>query len=458
MDLEGTQGIFLNSRFVKNGDDGLDLDGDSGVLIYGCVFSDNNDDGIEIRIRTRTHAIILNSTFERNGEDGLEIINSPVEDGNYNLLGVQNCAFNLNQRFGVGFVAQEVEEHTGEMSKTAVYAVGNSFSGNSQGDISPNYSPVFAAPKAYPTMVKAMLEHKGERTSQEIPVQIPLLVGIYNLRPTTDGTMCRDAEGVTVSEDRIYVADDNSHAIYALDRRTGQVIDAASTQPFLGSTLNAPGPEGLDLAGGGALLLADDDGRSLYSLSLNPDSFGAILRRKNTDSIGAVEGMEKLGERILLASGNNKIHSVDAELRPLDTPVSLSFEGFGSHIAGIGADDSRIFATLSAYVANQNWRNHASGFFEIDPDSREINGFWHLGPFSNDPRGIAVLDGLIYVADGRGDFVDKDTGEMNRGGLKVFAFMLEDDFKRLEGLLSVLPIRKMEQNVDPESTGGQSDE
>ncbi|MFC1718998.1 hypothetical protein ACFL6S_35430, partial [Candidatus Poribacteria bacterium] len=65
---------------------------------------------------------------------------------------------------------------------------------------------------------------------------------------------------------------------------------------------------------------------------------------------------------------------------------------------------------------------------------------------------------LIYVADGRGDFVDKDTGEMNRGGLKVFVFMLEDDFRRLERLLPVLPIRKMKQNVEPESIGGQSDE
>jgi hypothetical protein len=78
----------------------------------------------------------------------------------------------------------------------------------------------------------------------------------------------------------------------------------------------------------------------------------------------------------------------------------------------------------------------------MDSDLQIVRRFWHLGPFSNDPRGIAALDGLIYVADGRSDFVDKDTGEMNRGGLKVFVFMLEDDFSTLEEILPVLPVRK----------------
>jgi hypothetical protein len=453
VDLEGTQGIFLHSQFVKNRDDGLDLDDDSGVLIYNCIFSDNRDDGIEIRIRRRTHAIILDSVFERNGEDGLEIINSPVEDGDYNVLCMQNCAFNLNQRFGVGFVAQKEEEHTGEMSKTAVYAVGNSFSGNVEGHVSPNYAPVFDAPEAYRETVKATLERDGKQVSQEIPVRIPLLVGIYNLQPTTDGTMLRDAEGVTISQDRVYVADDDSHRIYVLDKRTGSVVNAISTQPFPESKYSAPGPEGLDMVDRDTLLLADDDGRSLYSLSLNPEAFGQVIRRQDTTSVGAVEGVERLDRRLLLASGTNKLYSVSTDLQALGEPVKVGFEDFGSHIAGIGIDRTRqtstkahyrrVFATLSAYVKDQNWRNHRSAFFAMDPDLSEVRGFWHLGPFSNDPRGIAVLNGLIYVADGRSSFVDRDTGEMNRGGQKVFVFMLEDDGRLLEEVLPELPVRKM---------------
>ena len=454
VDLEGTQGIFLNSQFVKNRDDGLDLDGDSGVLIYNCIFSDNKDDGIEIRIRRRTHAIILNSIFERNGEDGIEIINSPVEDGDYNLLCVQKCLFQLNSRFGVGFVDQKEEEHTGEMSKTAVYAVGNGFSGNIKGHVSPNYAPVFDAPKAYPETVKVMLECDGKQTSQDVPVRIPLLVGIYNLQPTTDGTMLQDAEGVTVSQDRVYVADDDSHKIYVLDKRTGNVVNAISTQPFPESTLSAPGPEGLDMVDGNTLLLADDDGRSLYSLSLSSEAFGQVTHRQDTTSIGAVEGVESSGGRLLLASGTNKLYSVNADMKALKEPVKIGFEGFGSHIAGIGidtthqplsnADYPHVFATLSAYVKDQNWRNHRSGFFAMDPDLNEIREFWHLGPFSNDPRGIAVLNGLIYVADGRSNFLDKETGEMNRGGQKVFVFMPEDDGRLLEEVLPELPVRKMD--------------
>ncbi|MCK4830957.1 right-handed parallel beta-helix repeat-containing protein, partial [bacterium] len=247
IDLESTQGKILSSRFVKNKDDGIDYDGDAGVLVYGCEFTDNGDDGIEIRIARRTHAIILSCVFEGNGEDGIEIINSPTKDGIYNLLCVQNCLFRNNRRFGVGFVPHKIEEHTGEMSKTAVYAVGNTFEGAGEGNVSPNYVPVFNAPQTYPGKVKVTLERMSEKISQELVVQVPLLVGIYNLRPTTDGTMVKDAEGVTVFGNRIYVADDTSHSIFMLDRCTAAVVKAVSTDPFSGGSHKALGPEGLDV-------------------------------------------------------------------------------------------------------------------------------------------------------------------------------------------------------------------
>ena len=84
----------------------------------------------------------------------------------------------------------------------------------------------------------------------------------------------------------------------------------------------------------------------------------------------------------------------------------------------------------------------SSAFFETDPDVTSIRRFWHLGPFSEDPRGIAVSDGLVYVADGRSPFRDADTGEMNRGGRKVFVFLLDDDASALHRALSVLPVRR----------------
>lgn len=448
VDLEATQGAILGSRFVGNRDDGLDYDGDAGVLVYDCTFSDNGDDGIEIRLAKRTHALILDSRFERNAEDGIEVINSPIEGGDYNLLCVQRSMFDDNRRFGVGFVAHGTERHTGEMSKAAVYAAENAFMKSGEAAVSANYAMVFDAPNAYPEVVTGTLEWEGERRSQTLPVRMPLLVGIYNLRPSVDGTMGQDAEGVVVVGDRVYVADDNAYSIYALDRRTGRVVHAIPTDPFPGGMLEAPGPEGLEVIRGNGkqmLLLADDDGRSLYSLSLDEGMLGHVLRHRSTAAIGAVEGVAAIGGELLLAAGYTSIHRVEADsLEPRGAPVRLSFEGFGGHIAGIEADEAagRVFATLSAYAGGQNWRNHRSGFAEMDPRLQQIRAFWHLGPFSNDPRGIAVADGLVYVADGRSDFTDRDTGEMNRGGFKVFVFLLEDNVGALERALPLLPVRR----------------
>jgi hypothetical protein len=449
VDLESTQGVILSSKFTKNTDDGLDYDGDAGVLVYGCEFADNEDDGIEIRLSRRTHAIVLDSTFESNGEDGVEIINSPEEGGIYNLLCIQNCLFRKNRRYGVGFVAHGIEKHSGEMSKVAVYAAGNTFVGTGKGNVSPNYVPIFDAPEAYPKTVKATLERMSNKTSQELVVQMPLLVGIYNLRPSVDGAMVEDAEGVSILGGRVYVADDTSRSIFVLDRHTGATVDVFSTYPFPGSTYKAPGPEGLDIIpykGRDALLLADDDGRSLFTLSLAKEHYGHVLDRQVTSFIGAAEGCEQIGSQLILAAGGNRLHCVGAEeLVKGAESVTLTFNDFGSHIAGVGADETgtRVFVTLSGYrwKGSSKTRNHRSAFFEMDPTLTEVRAFWHLGPFSNDPRGISSADGLIYVADGRSDFEDEQTGEINRGGIKVLVFLLEDSPEVLNKALSFLPIR-----------------
>ena len=77
----------------------------------------------------------------------------------------------------------------------------------------------------------------------------------------------------------------------------------------------------------------------------------------------------------------------------------------------------------------------------MDPTLKEVRGFWHLGPFSNDPRGISSVDGLIYIADGKSDFEDEQTREMNRGGIKVLVFLLEDNPQVLNEALVFLPVR-----------------
>lgn len=445
IDLESTQGVILNSIFVKNRDDGLDYDGDAGVLVSNCTFADNGDDGIEIRLSRVSQAIILNSTFQRNGEDGIEIINSPVENGHYNILSVQNSDFKGNRRYGVGFVEQKSEQHTGEMSKTAVYAAGNMFSTSGAGDVSPNYLTVFVADAVYPHTVTMTVDNGSTTEHYDVPIKLPVLVGIYNLRPTTDGTMLSDAEGVTVSGKRMFVADDDTRAVYMLDRKTGRVVKTIPTAPLPASDKEAPGPEGMDVVrinGEDRLLLADDDGVSLYELSLDDNMFGRILRHRETTVIGKAEGVERIGDRLLFAAGQNKIFDVQADdLNRITAVKTVKCKELGHHIAGIGSDESgRVFLTLSGYNRDKHIRNHKGGFFDMDWSSGKIQTFWHLGPFSNDPRGISVSGGLVYVVDGRSDFEDSETGETNRGGIKVFVFMLEDDVKVLEGKLDVLPL------------------
>ena len=432
IDLESTQAAILDSRFENNRDDGLDLDGDAGAVVFGCTFTDNGDDGIEVRLQERTHAIVHDCTFERNGEDGLEIIDSPLDDGIFNLLCVENSRFDGNTRHGVGFVRQQKpEEATDEMSKTAVYAAGNMFSGTGDAAVSANYAPVFEAGRSYPETVRATLATGEATRTFEIPVKMPVLVGVYDLIPTADGMMLSDAEGVTVVGDEVAVADDNMKAVYFLDAQTGRVNRVVPASPFPGGEEAARGPEGLSLVpyeNRDALLLADDYGESLWTLSLAASDFGQVLLRQQTEAIGQVEGVEMFGNRMVLARRPDILEINPVNVEQVVRRARVSFDGFGDHIAGIGYDreGSRIFASLSGYTgASQKYRNHRSAFFTLDSDISEVTGFWHLGPFSNDPRGIAFSNGLVYIADGRAPFEDEKTGEMNRGGIKVLVFALD---------------------------------
>jgi hypothetical protein len=451
VDVASTQGMIISTKFVSNNDDGLDYDGDAGVLVYDCMFTSNADDGIEIRLAMRTHAIILDSIFEENGEDGIEVINSPSDKDIYNLLCVQNCHFGGNTRYGVGFVSHETEEYTGEMSRTAVYAVGNTYVNGGVEDVSPNYTAVFDAPKSYPASVTTWIRRAGETdVVKHLPVQIPLLVGIYNLRPTTDGNKLGDAEAVTVLGNRIHVADDNviGTAVYVLDKSTGEIVETIPTNPFPGGGFNAPNPEGLDIVtydDNNALLVLNDLDycTDLYTLSLEESLFGHVLRHQCSYAFHG-EGVERVGDELIVV-GDDNLHRVDANtLQEINEHAWIYVNHFGNHFAGVGADEteSSVFCTLSGYTnSSQTWRNHKSAFFEMDPALTEIRNLWHLGPFSNDPRGISIANGLFYVADGRSYFTDTETGEVNRGGIKVFVFLLEDDPNVFTQVLPFLPIR-----------------
>ncbi len=249
-----------------------------------------------------------------------------------------------------------------------------------------------------------------------------------------------------MSAGRLFVADDNNRSVHVLSRKTGEVIRSIPTAPFPDGGEEAHGAEGLALTCDDALLLADDYGRALFELTLDDTALGRVTRRRSTEAIGPVEGIEQLGDHLIAAVNRSRLYTLDSKtLEPLAPPVELRVEAFGEHIAGVGGDvaSERVFVTLSAYTgSDQKWRNQSSAFAELKPRLSRVNSLWHLGPFSNDPRGIALDDGLVYVADGRGTFTDERTGEINRGGIKVLVFTLDSRPKNLARVLPHLPIRQ----------------
>ena len=75
----------------------------------------------------------------------------------------------------------------------------------------------------------------------------------------------------------------------------------------------------------------------------------------------------------------------------------------------------------------------------VDPESGAPQEAWHI-PYSNDPRGVAYAEGIAYVVDGMGPFVDPDTGAGLAPGIRILLFALQAPTKLR---LSDLPHRQL---------------
>ena len=110
IDVEGNQGVVTRSRLIRNSDDGLDYDGDADVAAIDNEIRDNFDDGIEIRLQSRTLARIQGNIISGNGEDGIEIISTPVAGKTANHVTMIGNAVRDNRRYGICGVAQGTED------------------------------------------------------------------------------------------------------------------------------------------------------------------------------------------------------------------------------------------------------------------------------------------------------------------------------------------------------------
>jgi len=344
------------------------------------------------------------------------------------------------------------------VARQGLHAANIRFAESGLADVSSDYASVFGATENYPQTIGVTLTRGAKTIDTSLPVKVPLLVGIYDLLPNADGyasgssDVQLDCEGLALHGNRLFVVDDDGfHGIYVLDRRTMQVVTAIPSNPFPGAgptsgVPGAPGPEGLDSASIGdqtVLMVSEDVGRALFTLSLDPASYGHVLDVASFASVGNGEGVEVFDDRYLLGNAEG-LHEVDRQThKRIGDAVKLTFEhSFGGRVTGISSNetDERLFATILPDAFPKK-RTHDTAFIEVSPELDQVLGFYHLGPFSGDCRGILMADGLIYLVDGRSPFVDIETGEKNRNGQKVFVFMLEDDAKLLDRSVALLPLR-----------------
>jgi len=436
IDLESTQGLIMDTVFTGNADDGLDYDGDARVTCVHCRFADNGDDGIEVRLRNTTEVILSKCEFSGNKEDGLEIINSPLAEPACNVLVLGHNNFTGNRRWGVGFVTSSKPEEAlkDDRTKAQVMWGPNAFEGNTRGAVSPNHAREML--RAQPTSAQTTItvtSADGNKSKRVVPMHTLLPVATISLRPDLGGQKIRDLEGVTLLGTRMFVADDDSPAIYEVDLTTKQISRKLKTNPIPGTDVTVKGTEGLSLTsidGEAALLLSCDDERRVLTLDPGPHRFGALLGNVDVSKVTPqCEGIEQIGDKVLVVHSGRSLRI----LRPGDlepTPQArLSFDtgGFGAHIAGIGYDGRRIIIAASAYQGKQVHTQYSS-LIALDPDTCEPLEAWHMS-YLDDPRGVACANGLVWVADGKSPYKDAELGIRTASGIRVLTFALEDNIR-----------------------------
>ncbi len=443
IDLEGTQGIIADCELSNNRDDGLDYDGNAGVLTFRNHIANNRDDGIEIRLATTTLAIICRNVIEGNGEDGIEFIDSPRPDPTYNIASISENVIRNCDRFGVGCVDQETEEAAEGQVKATIYWGVNDIVGCAKGAVSPNYVAQGRQDLGLPRAVSVSTGASG--AAKRLPLRHALLLGIIDMKPNISGESAGDLEGVAVDAEHIYVADDVQRRIHIVSTKTGRLEGGIPTKPFPDSDLLCDGPEGLSFVGppdARRLLLADDATGNLFHLSLQRENLGHV---ESWEAWGEVlrmpEGVEYVDGTLFFAFDGRKLAAADPKTKRLldGFAPAYVFEGFGRHVAGVGWDGERLLLTAAAY-AGEKVHSGRSLVFGADRDTGEVLGIWSVGAFASDPRGIATWGGLAYVVDGMSHYTDAETGWLNAEGEKVFIIWLAEGDPPRE-VLERLPVR-----------------
>jgi len=125
----GSGGTISNSLFANNGDDGIDLNDDVSTHVVNNTIRDNDDDGIEFRLRSGSPPVTLDFTgnvISGNKEDGIQFID--YSDVAARVLRVEGMA-------AIGCMADgnTVEDYSGAPMAERMYVINNTFSGDNYG-------------------------------------------------------------------------------------------------------------------------------------------------------------------------------------------------------------------------------------------------------------------------------------------------------------------------------------
>ncbi len=134
IDYESGGGLCKENVFENNKDDGIDLDGATGVTIEGNIIRNNLDDGIEIRLHAYSgpvlSIVITRNVISGNGEDGVQIIDHPGDSDR--IFHIERNLIQDNVMAGLGMMdnGETKEDFRGASIPDRILLLNNTFEKN----------------------------------------------------------------------------------------------------------------------------------------------------------------------------------------------------------------------------------------------------------------------------------------------------------------------------------------
>jgi len=137
IDYEGGGGLCRHNLFENNGDDAIDLDRQTAVIIEDNLIRHNGDDGIEIRLQPyrgpTLDVIIRRNTIMGNDEDGIQLIGYGESSDRFFLIERNLIKDNVKAGLGLMDNQETSEDFRGASIGEPIHLFNNTFVANDHG-------------------------------------------------------------------------------------------------------------------------------------------------------------------------------------------------------------------------------------------------------------------------------------------------------------------------------------